>query len=402
MGYPTVLVLDGNSRAALAATRSLGRLSCRVITAADRHPSLSSCSRFSSGWFLYPDPYSESGAFLEKVLQASKTCRADILMPMAELSTILISQNKKRFEECCRVPFPSCGPVYRAADKGHVIALARSLGIPVPATRVLDSPPGPDEVEGLLRTAAWPVVAKPSRSCVPSGGGWRKTRVRYADSKSELKSVLESAAAHNEFPLLLQEKITGEGVGVFLLIAGGRPLAVFSHRRIREKPPSGGVSVLRESIAPDPELVDQSVRLLGELGWNGVAMVEFKRDDKSGLCRLMEVNGRFWGSLQLAINAGVDFPLLLAKSAMGVRVQPVMNYKTGVRLRWLWGDVDSLLSVLSSGPAKEPGRGHCAGRMEAVLDFLKFGGKDTRYEVYDREDIRPWLHETREWLLGKS
>lgn len=402
MGYPTVLVLDGNSRAALAATRSLGRLSCRVITAADRHPSLSSCSRFSSGWFRYPDPYSESAAFIEKVVQAARTCRADILMPMAELSTILVAENRKRIEECCRVPFPSYGPVSRAADKGYVIGLARTLGIPVPATQVLDSCPEPDEIADLLRPAAWPVVVKPSRSCVPSGSGWRKTRVRYANDPSELKSALESAAARNEYPLLLQEKITGEGVGVFLLIAGGRPLAIFSHRRIREKPPSGGVSVLRESIAPDRELVDQSVRLLGELGWDGVAMVEFKREKNSGCCRLMEVNGRFWGSLQLAINAGVDFPLLLAKSAMGIRVEPVMKYKIGVRLRWLWGDVDSLLSVLSSCPAKEPGPGRCAGRFGAIIDFLKFGGKEMRYEVYDREDIRPWLHETREWIMGKS
>ena len=82
--------------------------------------------------------------------------------------------------------------------------------------------------------------------------------------------------------------------------------AVFAHRRLREKPPSGGVSVYRESVAPDPSLVARAAALLAGLGWRGVAMVEMKTDARTGTPYLMEVNGRFWGSLQLAVDAGVD------------------------------------------------------------------------------------------------
>lgn len=399
MGYPTVLVLDGNSRAALAVVRSLARQSCRVITAAEKYPSLASCSRFSSGWFTYPDPYSESAAFIERIVSAVKTVRADILMPVGELSTLLVAQNKERLLSYCRVPFPDYGPVSRAADKSLVIGLAESLGIPVPATKLIQEPPRALELAGILRSAAYPVVVKACRSCVVDGRTWRKTRVRYAGSPAELEALLESAAALNEFPLLLQEKIKGEGFGVFLLLLHGQPFAVFSHRRLREKPPTGGVSVLRESIAPQPELVDYSVRLLRALDWNGVAMVEFKRDEAAGIFRLMEVNGRFWGSLQLAIDSGVDFPILLAKAAMGMKFEPVTHYRVGARLRWLWGDVDSLIGTLTS-PSGRSGPG--TSKLKAVLDFLKFSGKDIKYEIYDREDMRPWLHETREWLRGRT
>lgn len=401
MGYPTVLVLDGNTRASLAVVRSLGRAGCKVVTGAERHPSLASSSCFSFAWFTYPDPYMESAAFIEKVLGAVKTARADILMPVAELSTLLILENRKRFEPHCALPFPDFKAAACAADKGRVLAIAESLGIPVPASRLLQEHPGAEGMEVLLASAAYPVVVKPCRSCVPSGSGWRKTRVRYAGNSSGLNAVLESAAGQGEYPLLIQEKIAGEGVGVFLFLVDGDPVAAFSHRRLREKPPTGGVSVLRESIALDPQLLDDSVRLLRALGWRGVAMVEFKMDRSSGKFKLMEINGRFWGSLQLAINAGVDFPALLARRAMGMATLPVTKYRVGCRLRWLWGDMDSLISLLR---AHSPGRAADTVpiKVRAVRDFLQFRDRDLRYEVFDREDIQPWLHETKEWLLGRT
>src|SRR5678815_1154177 len=100
----------------------------------------------------------------------------------------------------------------------------------------------------------------------------------------------------------------------------------FAHRRIREKPPSGGVSVLSESVAADPETVRKSLALLSALDWNGTAMVEYKQDRVTGQRYLMEINGRFWGSLQLAIDAGVDFPALLVAAALGEHPAPVTQY----------------------------------------------------------------------------
>ena len=119
--------------------------------------------------------------------------------------------------------------------------------------------------------------------------------------------------------------------------------ASFAHRRLREKPPSGGVSVYRESIAADPALVERSRRLLEHFGWQGVAMVEYKVDERTGTPMLMEINGRFWGSLQLAVDAGVDFPRLLIECAEGRLPRRRRLYAVGTRLRWWWGDVDQLL-----------------------------------------------------------
>ena len=117
--------------------------------------------------------------------------------------------------------------------------------------------------------------------------------------------------------------------------------------------------------------------------------------------KLMEINGRFWGSLQLAIDAGVNFPSILVKIAAGEDIAPVMSYKTGTKTRWLWGDIDALLARLLKRDKSLNLPKDYPGRLKCALDFIKFWGKDLRYEILDQDDIRPWLFETRRWLLGK-
>ena len=167
----------------------------------------------------------------------------------------------------------------------------------------------------ISQTQDYPLVVKAHRSRVRSESAWQSTAVKYVRDRVELQRELNARTAY-EFPLLIQQKIQGPGIGVFMCYDRGRPIATFSHRRIREKPPTGGISVLSESIAVDPEARDYSERLLSALRWHGVAMVEFKADNRDGRPKLMEINGRFWGSLQLAIDAGVDFPAILLRYSL--------------------------------------------------------------------------------------
>ena len=164
--------------------------------------------------------------------------------------------------------------------------------------------------------AFFPAVVKPHRSVVTVDGVRRKlgvTRVGDATACRRALAALPTAA----FPVLLQRWVDGVGEGFFALRWGGRPVAMFAHRRLREKPPSGGVSVYRESIPLDESLVGPGLRLLEQLDWNGVAMVECKREQATGRQVIMEVNGRFWGSLQLAIDAGVELPPHQVRGAAG-------------------------------------------------------------------------------------
>src|SRR5262249_29903112 len=148
------------------------------------------------------------------------------------------------------------------------------------------------ELATVVQGMAFPIVVKPRRSRMMSGGGrWIAPPVRYARSPEELERFAfdESFAAE---PCLVQECVTGRGQGVFGLYAEGKVVTFFAHQRLREKPPSGGVSVLSESVPVDPRLREISQRLLDSVDWHGVAMVEFKVAP-DGTPYLIEINGRF-------------------------------------------------------------------------------------------------------------
>lgn len=148
--------------------------------------------------------------------------------------------------------------------------------------------------------------------------------------------------------------------------------------------------MLRQSEPMHERILDQSVALLSHFGWDGVAMVEYKLDP-DGEPVLMEINGRFWGSLQLAIDAGVDFPRLLASAALEDPLPPVDSYRF-VRSRWFWGDTDHLIAVWRDRRA--PWR----DRVRALAGWIRAFGPGYRSEVFRWTDPAPFFRETGQWL----
>ena len=259
---------------------------------------------------------------------------------------------------------------------------ARCAGLSVPETVLLENPD-----DSLPITAGFfPAVLKPHRSVVRSVVGAVQLAVRPVDTLEACRSALR-AFPRAAFPILLQRRVRGSGEGLFLLRWEGRIIAEFAHRRLREKPPDGGVSVYRESIPLDSELATVGRRLLDDLNWQGVAMIECKRDVETGRPVFMEVNGRLWGSLQLAIDSGIDFPRLLVACALGQRVPPVTDYHVGVRLRWFWGEVDHLYLRLRNG-------GGVRGKVAAVRDFFRAKLERNREEIWRWRDPLPFLVES--------
>jgi len=382
-----VLVTDGDNRAALAVTRSLGRRGHFVLVGEKQGRALAHASRYCAKQVVYPDPVSEDGAFLDSVAQAVASERVDVILPVADITTLLITASRALFEPACRVPFAGGCTVAKAADKVAVMQAAESLGVPIPRTWYLAS-----QGDRVPRDVPFPVVLKPHRSRVRTAAGWRPCSVSYARSSDELQRALESSPPHH-FPLMLQERIAGPGMGVFVCCDRGRLIAIFGHRRLREKPPWGGVSVLCESTVVCPQARDYAERLLKHLDWQGVAMVEFKRDVRDGLPKLMEINGRFWGSLQLAIDAGVDFPAILLATVEGLQSPVLPPYRVGVKSRWLWGDIDSLLLRLRSRKGDWPAQDG-RGRIGAMMQFLRFVDRDLYYDNPKADDVRPWLRES--------
>lgn len=386
----TVLVTDGEERAALAVTRSLGRAGHRVHVCARRARSLAGASRHSRGQAPVPDPLTEPERYLEALEGLIRRWDVDVLVPVTEASLLAVLGARERFSGV-EIPFADYETFRAVSDKRLVLERATRVGIAVPRQWVLASAA---ELDGALSDGLeYPLVLKPGRSVGGAAGARVRLGVSYVAGPDELRARVATLPAA-AFPLLLQRRIEGPGLGVFLLLREGAVIASFAHRRLREKPPSGGVSVYSESVALDPELFTRSVALLREFGWSGPAMVEYKLDTATGVPYLMEINGRFWGSLQLAIDAGVDFPALLVDPSRPPGPPP--GYRTGVRLRWWLGDLDHHLIRLRSAPpaphAAEP-------RWRVLREFLLTGlHSGTRNEVFRPADPLPALREALDWL----
>lgn len=394
-------MLDASQRSALSVTRSLGRRGVKVVCADIITDTLAGASKFCAHRDSYPDP-SNAHDFVERINELIERYNIQVLYPVAEITVYTLLEHVEKLKPVT-LPFPNLDTVKSLSDKGALVKLCQELGLSVPASDYFS---GVADFEQSLSDYSFPVVLKPTLSrikpdCIGSNSsgdfngsgsdGWINTSVTYAHSKEELASLVSAKVYFRDYPFMIQEYIEGYGSGVFLLYNKGKYVAHFAHKRLREKPPSGGVSVLSESIEADPEQLSIAKELLEAVGWHGVAMIEFKVD-ASGVAYVIEVNPRFWGSLQLAVDSGVDFPKMLHQISMGQPVEASGEYTKGKKLRWLLGDLDRLYLVLKR-------RDYSVGiKLISILKFLIPCSRKMRYEVNRKGDLKPFWYEIKNYL----
>ena len=387
---PAVLVLDGNQRSALAVVRSLGSQGVPVVVGESTARSLAGSSRYCWRQLCYPSPVVDPDGFVAEISRYVRENGVQLVLPVTDITTAIVLKNRSLFGEQARL-FPALENYELLTNKCLLARYASDLGVLTPATVCIQHR---DELPAAASQVRFPAVVKAAYSKVWVQNAWVATGVKYVRSRDELFAVVAQLPWHGQAPILIQQCVDGEGQGVFALFDHGRPLAWFAHRRLREKPPSGGVSVLSESI-PLPQQMQKAANvLLTSAGWHGVAMVEFKVT-QDGRPYLIEVNGRFWGSLQLAVDSGVDFPCLLYRLAIGKPVVPAAEYQVGRKSRWLLGDLDSLYLTLKNRQA-----GGVTAKLRAIIEFLRLRSPGMRYEVNRAGDMKPFLTELRSYILA--
>ncbi len=387
-----VLVLDGEQRSSLAVTRSLVRAGYAVTVTAQRAWSLAGAARGATSHRLAADPLADPRAYAAEIAALAVTQSAALVVPVTDASADALLSHRSLLPAGCALPFADAAVYDAASDKVIVHREALQQGIGITDSLVLDGPDSDIPADAPV----FPGVIKPHRSVV-GGSAKRRTSVQFVDDRDDCRRKL-AALDPLAFPVLLQRRIHGPGEGIFVARWNGRSIARFAHRRLREKPPAGGVSVYRESIAADPALLAACDRLLDALDWNGVAMIEGKRDARSGRWYVMEINGRFWGSLQLAIDASVDFPALLAAAALDGHFADPPAWRSGLRLRWEWGDVDHLLLRLIRSKARLSLPADAPGRLATLLRWVSVRPGRDRLEVLKLRDPLPFVVETLERL----
>jgi len=360
-----VFITDAKRRVALAVIRSLGRRGIEV-TAGEEESSPSFLSRYCRRSLVYPSPVKREEEFIDWLVSHLGKERYDVLFPIYDWTLDPVVKHLDEVSKYVRVPVVDYERYMKARNKEETIKIALENGIPCPRTYFISQF---EEVRELSERIDFPVVIKPRLSSGARG------LVLVKDRKLLYPEYLR---IHKRYPYPLIQEFIPPGGGAFgmevLFNKAGKVRAIFVHRRLREYPPTGGPSTLRESVRM-PELAEMGVKLLSSLNWYGVAMVEFKVDPRDGKAKLMEVNPRFWGSLQLSIYSGVDFPYLLYRMTVEGDVEPVNGYRVGVRCRWIAGDI---LSFLRDGD-----------RFKKAPSFFHFRGE--KFDILSRDDPAPFF-----------
>jgi predicted ATP-grasp superfamily ATP-dependent carboligase len=304
--------------------RALGRAGAQVSVVEQERFATRTPTAFRSRYVSRRDVLPSLGkgdAFMDALARLARD--VDVLLPVS--TNVALACAARREKLPVRLPIPPLATLRRANDKSSVLAVARKVGVPIPVTF---APEAEDELEDVLARIRLPAVVK----LRDDEGTVLEPGQRYAVGRTpdEIRRAFRALHALKPFPLI-QEKVVGDGYGVGILAEEGRILAAVAHRRVREYPISGGPSALAVSVR-DEKLLGYATAVIRELGWSGVAMVEFKKDNDY---RLMEVNPRFWGALPLATAAGVNFPDLLCRRAMGEDIGPPPSYREGVKVRFL-------------------------------------------------------------------
>lgn len=326
-----VIVTNADYKNALAAVRSLGKRGVEVTAASHIHPSVSYHTKYCTNKMTYSDPEDEYN-FFSDILTIVKNNHYDVLLPVGAQVCSLISKYQNELKPYVKIPIVDYGSMQIACNKNETMKFANKNNILTPKTIY---PESIEDVINISRDISYPAVIKAPEDC---------GSVQYAHSPEELVKLYKkvcmnykSQTDRGKFPQV-QEYIKGEAYGFFALFNRGQPRAIFAHKRLHEYPLTGGPSTMAQSIYNE-ELNAIGIKLLQELKWHGVAMVEFKRDIRDGKYKLIEINPKFWGSLDLAIASGVDFPYLACKMCVDGDIEPIYDYNKNVIFRWILPDL---------------------------------------------------------------
>jgi len=384
-----VVVTDLEQRAALAAVRSLGAAGEEVHGIGSRSHAIAKHSRYLRSATIAADPMMNAAEFADRVYALAADVEADVVVPVSEAAHLALYGAARGAS--WRLAAPPTDSFTRAANKALAREAALACGLAAPQQALV-------QVFGQWDTesVSFPCAIKPMRTVSTDAHGSTKAGVSYASSPSLLRNVIASYPA-SVYPLLVQQRVVGTGFGVSILRWEGRTLAVSAHRRLREKPVSGGVSVAAETVDVPDHLMARCESLLDAVDFpSGVAMIEFKGESLDNPW-FIEINPRLWGTVQLAINAGVDMPLLLTRAAIGVWPSTIQRARSGVRMFWFWGSIDHMLARVRRG-LDTHGNPAAGARADALRTLWPTLWPDAEEEVFRSDDWRPFAMESWNWL----
>lgn len=381
-----ILVTDGHELAALATVRSLGRAGHDVLLSSHmgRQRLPTAHSRYVSRTVRTPHEWEEHLAYVDWLRSVVQSGDIDAVFPISEASLVgAVSLDAGGVA----VVAPDESSRRLALSKMRATDAASAAGLLVPHTTAWVVNGRFDD--DAIAIKPFPFVVK-SDNIMTSVGTYRRGQTWVINDADSLHKVRLRLAGMSHCDANVQSLVGGRGVSACFYAEHGTPLLSFGHRRLHEVPYTGGWSSLRESHHDDA-LLDLGRRLMSATSYTGLAMVEF-RQDVDGSPYFMEINGRPWASMALAIHAGADFPLLALERAAGVGTASSASPRAGrtVCMNLAPGEIAYVRSVIRARHADPPvSRRFVVRHIASVARYL-FDPR-TRHDHVWLRDLRPAL-----------
>ena len=298
--------------------------------------------------------------FLRGVQRAVAARNYDVVFGVGDAEVLALSETRAQWPAA--LPYPEHAVVVACIDKGGFVAAARAAGLRTPEEHALDAlPDGPGDL-----------VVKQRLNGLPGAG---KILARRLADPHEARAYAQDMQRAGGEPLV-QEALDGELLALVLLLApDGRLVAAAQQRADRIFPPDTGISTRARTEPVDRDLAQRAVQMLRSLGWWGLVELQFI-DPVSGRPALIDLNARFYGSLALAVEAGVNFPDLWARLSAGLPALPPVEARSGVGYQWLEGDLRRAVVQRQGGLLRDVAKA-----------LAEAGG--TRQSMWDRRDPAP-------------
>jgi len=329
-----ILVTDGANKNTLSILRHLDNSECRIdiTTHLPKWLTLCSYSKYCGSTIKLNSDPQNTDDYAKELIQVLEKGNYDVLIPVGLNSNLMASKYKCEIQSYVNLLAPDWEHMKIAANKDMTMDLASSIGVPIPKTLVLDDP------RDLRDITEFPVVIKSSDES--------KNYIKYCNNSQELLENFNHLSSKSKTKIICQEYIEGFGCGFFGVYRKGRLISYFLHKRVKEFPITGGSSAVAESFF-DERLYQYGKQLCDALHWDGPIMAEFKYDAITKDYKLIEVNPKLWGSLDLTIEAGINVPRILIQSALNTEIDCTSTYQY-VKYRWVFPDE---FKVLISKPS---------------------------------------------------
>jgi len=377
-------VILGSGINALGLVRSYAKKNIKSIVV-DSSKSYAFYSKYCSG-VIVSSAILNADAFVIDLLEFGKTLnQKGFLIPTNDEWLFPISRNQKELEKYFVFSMSENKVIEECSDKTKLYEFAGKFDIPHPKTFFLDTT---DHINDIKKEIPYPCILKPTITVGYVEKLKTKGRVFRLENENELNEIINKIkkAGLNTIPHVLQEYILGGVENLYTITTYSNKssdiIAYSTGHKIRQNPPDAG-TIISGRVTPEPILLDLAQRLIKNIKFYGIANTEFKKDDRDGSFKLIEINPRP-GKWNYSVTAsGINMPYIALKEAEGIP-QPFVS-PSKQNLIWIVLIEDFLFSVFLF---KKRGFKDFAVSFKQWRKSIK--GKKV-YPIFSLKDLGPFL-----------